>query len=156
MNVQENKKLCKFQNVGYCKYSDKCRFRHVSVTCKDAKCLGKGCDKRHPKRCKFHFLKKNCKFAETCCYSHSYSDNKNNELLEKLKVDLENMKQKNKELEAINVELDKANKALKKDVDEKSKFIEQSKIQQKEHETRLDTIEDVNEKLIGDIKTLIT
>ena len=36
---------------------------------------------------------------------------------------------------------------------EKSKFIEQPKIQQKEHETRLDTIEDVNEKLIGDIKT---
>ena len=95
MSIQEEKKLCKFQNAGYCKYLEKCRFRHVTETCQNAKCLRKQCYRRHPKRCKFFFLKRYCKFNESCCYSHDVSEPKNDELLEKLKEDLENRRTEN-------------------------------------------------------------
>ena len=45
-------KLCKFQNSGYCKYKENCKFKHVTEICEN-KCDRKTCMKRHQKLCKF-------------------------------------------------------------------------------------------------------
>ena len=55
---------------GYCKYADKCRFRHNNVICVKKNCSVFDCEMRHPVVCK-HFLNfKKCKFTD-CAYKHS-------------------------------------------------------------------------------------
>ena len=71
-----------------------------------------------------------------------------------MKADLEIFKQKNLELEAKNSELDKANKALTKEVEKKSKSLKQLQNQESENKMKLNAMEDINGKLIGDINTL--
>ena len=58
--------LCKFQNTGYCKYQDKCKFKHVKEKC-EGNCDRKVCQQRHPRPCKFSFK---CKRQNSCEYEH--------------------------------------------------------------------------------------
>ena len=76
MSVSEDMKattLCKFQNIGYCKFKEACFFRHVENVCKLKSCSRQNCLARHPKVCKY-FLKNKCKFKEKCCFNHKHAD----------------------------------------------------------------------------------
>ena len=44
--------VCKYHNVGYCKYREKCMFFHPTEDC-DKKCERNICIKRHSKTCKY-------------------------------------------------------------------------------------------------------
>ena len=59
-------KLCKFQNSGYCKYKENCKFKHVTEICEN-KCDRKTCMKRHQKLCKFE---SRCRRQGECEYKH--------------------------------------------------------------------------------------
>ena len=58
--------VCKYQNVGYCKYKDKCRFQHSNEDC-DKKYDKRNCMKRHRKICKHG---ETCKYKLKCEFRH--------------------------------------------------------------------------------------
>ena len=92
VQAKASEKSCRFQNKGYCKYEEKCCFRHPQIVCQDGQqCSQKQCFKRHPTPCKFYFLKKNCKFKEKCMFSHNDLNEK--EELKQLKEEIEAIKQ---------------------------------------------------------------
>ena len=98
MLIQDAEKLCRFHNKGYCKFEEKCRFRHVQKICQDGQnCCKKPCSNRHPKPCKFHFLKQKCKFKYKCLFSDTGM--KEEEQLKQIKEEIDAIKKKNKELE---------------------------------------------------------
>ena len=72
-------KRCRYNNKGYCKYRNKCRFEHTTKVCevflKDGKCEDKrNCNNRHPKQCKYWTTdKERCHGGENCKYLHSES-----------------------------------------------------------------------------------
>ena len=69
-------KKCRFNNTGYCKYQNECRFKHSENVCetylRDGKCENKhSCQSRHPKPCKYWKREpKECKRKESCKYLH--------------------------------------------------------------------------------------
>ena len=72
---KKNAKRCKYFNVGYCKYKEKCKFTHTQEICKayfDGKCDGKGlsCQERHPKACKW-FMGDGLLFNSLSIHSYS-------------------------------------------------------------------------------------
>ena len=60
---------CYHNNIGYCKYRERCMYHHYKDTCQKSVCRDIECKFRHPKTCK-HGEK--CKFLKNkCCfYSH--------------------------------------------------------------------------------------
>ena len=70
---QKKFKKCKYYNVGYCKYNEKCRFIHPGKTCQnylEGKCNESDCPSRHPRACKWYQGAKGCRRIEICKYSH--------------------------------------------------------------------------------------
>ena len=65
-----NQNVCRYNKFGYCKLSEKCRFRHNNKTCTDKHCNIVNCDKRHPKICKYQRDYGGCKFMEYCSFNH--------------------------------------------------------------------------------------
>ena len=62
--------LCVRNKFAFCKFIDKCRFRHNNVKCTEKTCSIYNCEKRHPKICK-HFREYGyCKFTTYCRYEH--------------------------------------------------------------------------------------
>ena len=68
--------VCKHFQRGYCRYGKGCRKQHIEEICNTPKCSNKSCTKRHPKDCKYFFLKKVCKFGDKCLYKHNISSDK--------------------------------------------------------------------------------
>ena len=67
------KSRCRYFNSGYCKYKERCKFKHPERTCpkySDGECKGKDCEDRHPKPCKYFSSKSGCKRGESCNFSH--------------------------------------------------------------------------------------
>ena len=63
-------RICFRNKFGYCKYCEKCRFRHNNDKCEDSECVIYNCEKRHPKNCK-HFTRYGyCKFTTFCKFEH--------------------------------------------------------------------------------------
>ena len=64
-------KRCRFNNPGYCKYQNECRFRHSKTVCenylRDGKCdINQSCPSRHPKTCRYWKIEpKECKRKES-------------------------------------------------------------------------------------------
>ena len=67
----EARTVCRYNKIGYCKYKDKCRNRHIEAICVDESCDGI-CEQRHPKVCRFYQQYGRCKF-NPCMYSHGPS-----------------------------------------------------------------------------------
>ena len=62
--------LCLRNKFAFCKFSEKCRFRHINQKCLEKNCSIYNCEKRHPKICK-HFREYGyCKFTTYCKYQH--------------------------------------------------------------------------------------
>ena len=75
----------------------------------------KKCHLRHPKKCRFFALYRNCKFGPFCRFNHDIIDAvKGAEEIEKIKKQLDKLKRRIMEKDE---EIDKINKTLKKRVD---------------------------------------
>ena len=53
MAVETGVSVCKHFQYGYCKYKMTCKKKHVTTVCDDKMCNQKGCEKRHPRKCKY-------------------------------------------------------------------------------------------------------
>ena len=62
--------ICQRNKLGYCKFLDTCRRKHVNENCENNNCQIVYCEKRHPKQCYYFSFFKHCKFNEFCRYSH--------------------------------------------------------------------------------------
>ena len=62
--------ICLHQKFGHCKYGQKCRLKHVTLTCDKADCELHVCELRHPSPCRYFSLYGNCKFGTYCSFSH--------------------------------------------------------------------------------------
>ena len=65
--------VCKHFQTGYCRYGKGRRKQHIEEICNTPKCSNKSCTKRHPKDCKYFFLKKVCKLGDKCIYKLNIS-----------------------------------------------------------------------------------
>ena len=76
---------CYHNNVGYCKFGAKCKFKHFSELCPKKICMDSECKFRHPKSCKFTGK---CKFFQRniCAFKHI-----NNKELEKLENEVKEL-----------------------------------------------------------------
>ena len=63
-------KICRYNQFGHCKYSEKCRFRHNNEKCDRNDCNVNEFEKRHPKICIFIRKFGKCKFTSYCSYDH--------------------------------------------------------------------------------------
>ena len=113
MAVETGLSVCKFFQTGYCKFKMTCKKKHVTIVCDDKMCNQKGCEKRHPRRCKYLIKYGNCKLGSICAYSHDNQNSKReNERLEK-KID-ELLDKTNKKDEIIKELLDDVKILIKK------------------------------------------
>ena len=64
----KKKTSCKFYNVGFCKFQDRCKFKHFKTICTKYACKDKICQHRHPKMCRYQekFRRKT-----SCLYKHT-------------------------------------------------------------------------------------
>ena len=67
MNVK-----CYFQDSGYCKFGTNCNLLHPEVICRERNCRSKSCPKRHPKPCRNFFIRRYCRFGQSCKYDHIF------------------------------------------------------------------------------------
>ena len=122
MAVESGVAICKFFQSGYCKFKLTCKKKHVTTVCDDKMCNQKGCEKRHPRKCKYVIKYGNCKLGPICAYSHDDLNRKiENERLEK-KID-ELIERSNKKDEIVKELLDDV-KALIKKNEEKDVIIQ--------------------------------
>ena len=54
---------------GYCNRQD-CPDDHQMTTCSHYPCHKRGCDQRHPKKCRWWETRGHCNWGEDCCYRH--------------------------------------------------------------------------------------
>ena len=145
--------LCRYNKFGFCKFSDKCRFRHNNVLCKDKKCSVFNCKNRHPKICTYLRDFGRCKFTTFCKYNHEKQNDvkENSERIkdiEKKVIEIET-KVKNPSNEDLAKTIDmkietfeNQLKHLRKVIDEKDKCIS----------TLRKRLEMIGNKLNGDLK----
>ena len=62
--------LCKHNQIGFCKFGDKCHRAHNNETCPEAGCQEVNWEKRHPMMCKYFASNGRCRFKENCAYAH--------------------------------------------------------------------------------------
>ena len=117
-------KLCRFQNVGYCKYKEKCDYKHVTEVC-NTKCDRKTCQKRHLKFCRYGF---GCRRQTTCEFKHIESEeavlkSQVKELETTIKKLMEENKKYVSKLEALQTELRTNQSKIVQENKEKDKTI---------------------------------
>ena len=83
--------ICFKNKFGYCKFNEKCFFRHVTIVCEDVNCNVFKCEKRHPKICNYYRDFRRCKFAVGCKYKHENQS----EILEKMEKKLQDLETRN-------------------------------------------------------------
>ena len=149
--------VCRFNKYGYCKFGDKCHFRHNNVICVTEKCSVFDCDKRHPVVCKYFLNFRRCKY-QNCAFKHenlnevSENDEKIKMIESKLNGMVSDEKNKNIEkkleafekyyeskIEALEKQLKKMNNAVSVD---KNKIIE-NKLEafEKTYESKIEALE---------------
>ena len=103
--------ICFKNKFGYCKFSDSCRYKHVTLVCEDGQCEIQNCEKRHPKICRYYRDYRRCKFTVGCKYKHENP----NDMFDKLQKELEIIRKKNtlNEKEYFNKILEEKLKILK-------------------------------------------
>ena len=143
--------LCKFYNMGYCKYQDKCSFKHSTEICVEVKCKKQKCIKRHPKKCRFFFLRGFCKFKNDCMFSHKAFASPE---IQSFQAEIERVKKENSDLR-------ERKKALEADLNGKKEKIDDLQEEVKEMKVKLSNVEseyletkEVNETLLSDVENL--
>ena len=99
----EEKTLCPYYNVGYCKYKYKCLKEHAKTDCINKICKNKTCHKRHRKSCRYG---DKCTYQSknSCEFKHEPDPVKDQlekvqEEASKVKTESETLKQQIKELQ---------------------------------------------------------
>ena len=110
--------ICRFNQVGFCKYKSECGKIHKNEICKDRNCDTGRCTKRHPKSCRNYLKHQFCNFGKDCAYLHTDTVKKEhfNEVVEdmkNIKAELDHLKNTVKTLSEIN----KEGKLIKKSID---------------------------------------
>ena len=116
--------LCKFQNSGYCKFKENCKFRHVKEKCEE-KCDRKTCQKRHQKSCKYGLR---CSRLKTCEFKHETNpDEVLKTVIKNLETSLKELVEENKHMKSkmsdLETELRSSQKSLLKEKEEKDTII---------------------------------
>ena len=70
MMTATSEKVCYFFKYGFCKFLDKCKFRHEKALCRKDHCEIQNCASRHPKKCRYFEEFGMCKFGDYCLFSH--------------------------------------------------------------------------------------
>ena len=83
--------ICKYNQTGFCKNRNNCQYNHVYEICKENACIGRTCNKRHPKECRQFKIKRYCTYNEKCAYKHTDITNQTYED-DRIKLVLEVMK----------------------------------------------------------------
>ena len=151
MTDETSEKLCKFQKSGFCKFQTKCHLKNVQDICNDKKCEETGCLRRHPRRCRYFYLRSFCKFKENCKYSHVEEKIcEERELIRESK----SLEKKTKELETEVTQLKLANQKLKDILKKVNDELEKVKKERDVLHVKNKEITEVNERLIEDIAIL--
>lgn len=58
---------CQYYNTGFCKYMNRCKFKHPNINCPKVSCKDRSCENRHPKHCRY---KDQCRRQTSCLYLH--------------------------------------------------------------------------------------
>ena len=79
--------ICKFNQMGFCKFREHCRKKHDNTICEKAgKCTEEMCIKRHPKICKSYTTNNKCRFNNACAYQHKENENDQEKVIEQFKL----------------------------------------------------------------------
>ena len=62
--------ICRYNQTGYCKFKNLCRYRHIDEVCDVTDCENHECLKRHPRVCRYFQFRGYCKFSDHCAYAH--------------------------------------------------------------------------------------
>ena len=145
-------KICRYNKFGYCKYADKCNFKHNDVICVNKNCNVFECEMRHPVMCRHFTNFRKCKFTN-CAYKHScVFDNDEitakietveNKLTEVIKDS--NVKEIEKKLAVFEKKYEGQTKALEE------QYVSQLKELEKNYVTKIDILD---KKYIGRIEDL--
>ena len=64
-------KVCRRNKYGYCRYGERCHFRHEKKICNNYNCNIFDCEKRHPRECWWFQEYRRCKFTSFCKFKHT-------------------------------------------------------------------------------------
>ena len=112
--------VCRKFKYGYCKYLDKCHFKHNKTLCTDKNCSVFNCEKRHPRTCQYYKEYKRCKFTTYCLFKHDIESD-TSEIEKKIKengLKLKEIEKKLKKIESIETKM-VSDLDLAKEVDKK-------------------------------------
>ena len=117
-----DKGLCKHNQMGYCKFRDKCNKIHENDICEKQACNPSKCRKRHPKLCKHFSQRLVCRYGKDCGYKHQETDgnikpeqfNALNEDIKNLKAEVDVLKNTIKTLSSIKQEGNLIKKSVEK------------------------------------------
>ena len=142
----KEKALCRYNKFGFCKFSEKCRFRHNNDLCVDKNCTVFNCEKRHPKICIYHRDFGKCKFTTYCRYNHEKQHDvetdseRINELEKKIS---EVQKKSNKNDPKLAEEISKQNEKIK-DLEKVVKDLQNTQIEKDQlFENKINTLENI-------------
>ena len=138
--------MCRYNKYGFCKYGDKCHFRHENVVCVVKKCTVLDCDKRHPVTCKYYRNFKRCKYLY-CAYKHEKESdvNENDERIEMIEVTLKNVEATNK-LTNIDILAKEIDKKVENEMKILRKVIEEKDLELSNLSKKLDISENKSKK----------
>ena len=133
--------ICKFNQSGFCKFLTHCRKHHIMDTCQNTQCINSTCLLRHPRMCKYYLNFGRCKFGTTCAYLHESGNKVEDHQISELKSELEKIKTKIKNVELLQLKLDKLENQLKAAEEAKISIEVESKSKTLHAEDRLKELE---------------
>ena len=127
---------CTYNNTGFCKFREHCKYQHYYSICSKTVCRDHQCQNRHPKTCRFGG---DCKFLlrNTCAYKH------NNQI-----------KSSNNEINIIGNQITTLESEIKSLETEVSKLKSIVQMKEKELEKKCSDIVDIKNKF-GDEKATL-
>ena len=152
-------KICLKNKFGFCKYSERCFYQHVSTVREDYRCDVYKCEKRHPRICRYYRDFQRCKFTVGCKFKH---ENKY-EILEKLEQKIKEFKCDHKDKEIAkntkderkleNMEIKLENQ--RKEIEEKNSKIASLEIRLDELEKKFLNEKKAKERKIKDLENIV-
>ena len=81
-NISKNNQVkgikCKYNDRGYCRNKQQCKYLHSNIVCekrtKGEVCENNYCSFRHPRKCQFFKIKNGCRFGISCQYVHENNE----------------------------------------------------------------------------------
>merc|ERR1712240_341975 len=157
-NIKHSMKSCLYNNTGYCKFKDHCRYKHYKTICEKSICRDIECKKRHPRTCRYG---KNCKFntQNACAYKHEINNLSDNEETKKLTEKIETIEEEVNSMKAEISQLKDVVKVRESQLRENSREISELKNKIKLLECKNETLKtQIQEKKTENkkMKTLLT